>query len=193
MAVIGIVLAAGQGSRFAAAEPGGLFKLLTLIDSEPMLRRTVNSLLEGGADRCVVVVSPDSEAAVQSALNGLPVTLTVNPKPRRGMFSSIQCGVAHLRAVDWGVLLPGDMPYVRPETIATVLAAAIRSGRSACASHDGRRGHPLVVSTALRDLILQAPSDDTLKAVRSRDGCVEIDVPDPGIHHDVDRPGDLLR
>ena len=31
MAVIGIVLAAGQGSRFAAAKPGAPFKLLTLI------------------------------------------------------------------------------------------------------------------------------------------------------------------
>ena len=193
MAVIGIVLAAGQGSRFAAAKPGAPFKLLTLIDGEPMLRRTVNSLLEGGAERCVVVASPDSEADLQSALSDLPVTLTVNPKPRRGMFSSIQCGVAHLRAVDWGVLLPGDMPYVRPETVATVLSAAIRSRRTACASHDGRRGHPLVVSTALRDLILRAPSDDTLKAVRSRDECLEVDVPDPGVHRDVDRPEDLMR
>jgi molybdenum cofactor cytidylyltransferase len=193
MSVIGIVLAAGQGSRFAASEPAAPFKLLTTIAGEPMIRRTVTSLLEGGADRSIVVVSPESETALQSALSGLPVTLTVNPKPRRGMFSSIQCGVAHLRAADWGVLLPGDMPYVRAETIAAVLAAAIRSHQTACAIHEGRRGHPLVISTALRDLILQAPSDDTLKAVRARDACLEIDVPDPGVHRDVDRPGDLLR
>jgi molybdenum cofactor cytidylyltransferase len=193
MAVIGIVLAAGRGSRFAAAHPDAPFKLLTVIDGEPMLRRTVTSLLAGGAERCVVVVSPDSEAAVGSALDGLLVTLTVNPKPSRGMFSSIQCGVAHLRAADWGVLLPGDMPYVQPETIATVLSAAIRNNRTACASYEGRRGHPLVISTALRDLILQAPSDDTLKEVRSRDECLSIEVPDPGVHRDVDRPQDLLR
>src|SRR5687767_4034086 len=131
MAVVGVVLAAGKGRRFAAAAPEIPFKLLAQIDGESMVRRTVMSLLDGGVDRCVVVVSSDTEAAVGAALNGLPVTLTVNPKPSRGMFSSIQCGVAHLRADDRGVLLPGDMPYVRPETTAAVLSAAIRAGVSA--------------------------------------------------------------
>jgi molybdenum cofactor cytidylyltransferase len=193
MPVVGVVLAAGLGSRFAAAQPGAPFKLLTLIDGEPMVRRTVTTLLEGGADRAVIVVSASSESAVQSALHDLPVTLTVNAKPKRGMFSSIQCGVAHLRAVDWGVLLPGDMPYVRPETIAEVVSAAIRSGLTACASHEGRRGHPLVVSTALRDQILQAPSDDSLRRVRSTVECLLVEVADPGVLRDVDRPADLLR
>ena len=193
VAVVGIVLAAGQGSRFAASAPDAPHKLLTLIDGEPMVRRTVTSLLEGGADLCVVVVSADNEAAVQSALHGLPVTLTANPKPARGMFSSIQCGVAHLRAEDRGVLLPGDMPYVRPETVAIVLSAAFRSGLTACASYAGRRGHPLVISTALRDRILQAPTDAKLNEVRSHDECLLVDVADPGVHHDVDRPDDLLQ
>ena len=193
MAVIGVVLAAGRGRRFTAAAPDAPLKLLTLIDGEPMVRRAVSSLIEGGADRCVVVVSADSEAAVQSALIGLPVTLTINPTPKRGMFSSIQCGVAHLRAEDRGVLLPGDMPYVRPETVAMVLSAAIRSGLTVSASCAGRRGHPLVISTALRDRILQAPTDAILSEVRSLEECLSVEVPDPGIHRDVDRPEDLLR
>ena len=191
--IIGVVLAAGKGARFAASAPGAPLKLLTLIDGEAMIRRTVMSLLEGGAERCVVVVSAESEAEVAAALRELPVTLTVNPKPSRGMFSSIQYGVAHLRAEDRGVLLPGDMPYVRPETVATVLSAAIRSGLTVCASSGGRRGHPLVISTALRDRILQSPTDATLSEVRSREECLEVEVADAGIHRDVDRAGDLLR
>ena len=118
MAIIGVVPAAGQGSRFAASVPGGPPKLLTLVDGEPMVRRTAASLIEGGADRCIVVVSAEGEAAVRSALGGLPVAVTVNPDPGRGMFSSIQCGVAAIGAEDRCVLLPGDMPYVRPESVA---------------------------------------------------------------------------
>ena len=193
MAVVGVVLAAGQGRRFTAAAPGAPLKLLAMIDGEAMVRRAVASLLDGGADRCVVVVSAEAEAAVAAALTDLPVTLTVNPKPARGMFSSIQCGVAHLRAEDRGVLLPGDMPYVRPETVATVLSAAFRSGLTVCPTHGGRRGHPLVFSTALRDRILQAPTDAKLNEVRSRDECLSVEVADPGVHHDVDRPEDLSR
>jgi len=191
MAVIGVVLAAGKGSRFAASAPGAPLKLLTLIDGQPMVRRTVNSLLEGGADRCVVVVSADAEAALAEALKDLPVTFCVNPKPSRGMFSSIQYGVAHLRAEDLGALLPGDMPYVRAETVATVLSAAIRSGLTACARYGGRRGHPLVISTALRDRILQAPSDAKLSDIRALEECLDVEVADAGIHRDIDRPGDI--
>lgn len=162
-----------------------------------MVRRTVASLLEGGADRCIVVVSADGEAAVRATLSDLPVTVIVNPDPERGMFSSIQCGVASLAAEgrsgakDQCVLLPADMPFVRPETVATVLAAAQRSGLTASASHAGRGGHPLVFSTTLRDRILQAPADAILSEQRSRDECLSVDVPDPGVHRDVDRPEDL--
>lgn len=191
MSVVGVVLAAGRGSRFAAVQPGAPLKLLTTIGGQPMVRRTVTSLMEGGADRCIVVVSPGSEHAVRAALDNVSAIFAVNPRPSRGMFSSIQCGVAHLRTEDWGVLLPGDMPFVRPETVAAVLAVAIRSGLTACASHGGRRGHPLVISTALRDRILQAPSDATLSDVRSREACLAVDVADPGVLRDVDRPGDI--
>ena len=192
--MVGIVLAAGQGRRFAATAPAGApLKLLTDINGESMVRRAVMSLIGGGAHRCVVVTSAETEAALASALNGLPVTLTVNPKPRRGMFSSIQCGVAHLRAEDRGVLLPGDMPYVQPETVATVLSATTRTGLTACASYAGRRGHPLVISTALRDRILQAPTDALLSDVRSQEECLDVEVPDSGVLRDVDRPEDLLR
>ncbi len=197
MAVVGVVPAAGRGSRFAASAPDAPIKLLTLVDGEAMVRRTVRSLLDGGAERCVVVVSAESEPAVRLALTGLPVTIVANPDPARGMFSSIQCGVASVvaeagsSASDQCVLLPGDMPYVRSETVAAVLTAAMRSGLTTFASHAGRRGHPLVLSTALRDRILHAPSDAILSEERSRYESVSVDVPDPGVHRDVDRPEDL--
>jgi len=156
-----------------------------------MVRRTVNALLEGGAERCVVVVSAESEPAVRSALTGLQATVVVNPDPARGMFSSIQYGVAGVGEGDRCVLLPGDMPFVRPETVAAVLAAAIRSGLTVSAGHAGRRGHPIVLSASLVARILQAPATAILSEERSREQFLTIDVPDPGVHRDVDRPEDL--
>jgi molybdenum cofactor cytidylyltransferase len=193
MAVIGVVLAAGKGARFSAAAPGAPPKLLTLVEGAPLIRRAVNSLLEGGVDRSVIVVAINDEPAIRSALDGLPVTFAINPNPGRGMFSSIQCGVAAHDAEDLYALLPGDMPYVRPETVAAVLSAAIRSGLTACPIREGRRGHPLVFSAALRDRILEAPANAILSDVRSRDSFLSVEVSDDGIHHDVDRPEDLLR
>jgi molybdenum cofactor cytidylyltransferase len=192
VAVVGLVPAAGRGSRFVAARPGAPPKVLTLVDGEPMVRRTAMSLIEGGVERCVVVVSPDGEAEVRSVLSGLPVTVVVNPDPDRGMFSSIQCAAATLGAEDRSVLLPADMPFVRPETVALVLSVAIRTGLTVAASHAGRRGHPLVFSSTLRDRILQAAPDAILSEQRDREECLSVEVPDPGVHRGVDRPGDLI-
>ena len=41
---VAIVLAAGRGSRFAEASPGGPAKMMAPIDGVPMIRRTVESL-----------------------------------------------------------------------------------------------------------------------------------------------------
>ncbi len=191
MAIVGVVPAAGKGARFAAESPGGPHKLLTPVGGEPMVRRTVTSLMAGGAARCVVVVSSEVEAAVRTALADLPVSVVVNPDPTRGMFSSIQCGVAATAEGDVCVLLPGDMPYVQATTVAVVIAAAGEAGMTACATHEGRRGHPVACSAALRARILQAPADAILSEERSRDAFLSIEVSDPGVHRDVDRPADL--
>jgi molybdenum cofactor cytidylyltransferase len=189
---VAVVPAAGRGSRFAADRPESPIKVLAPVAGVPMIRRTVSALLEGGADRAVVVVSAQHEPAVVAALDGLAVAVVVNPDPDRGMFSSIQCGVAQLGEDDRCVLLPGDMPFVRPETIAALLSAAIRSGLTVSPSFEGRFGHPLVMSMALRDRILEAPADAILSQERSRDTTISVAVNDPGVHRDVDRPGDLI-
>lgn len=189
--IIGVVPAAGKGSRFAASAPELPHKLLTLIDGVPMVRRTVQSLLEGGAERCVVAVSSRSEEAVRSALTGLPVTLTVNPNPERGMFSSIQCALASVSADDQCILLPGDMPYVTPATVAAVLAASTRSGVTVLPRHNGHRGHPMALSAALVARIREAPATATLKEQRLQEPFLMVEVSDPGVHRDVDQLEDL--
>jgi molybdenum cofactor cytidylyltransferase len=191
VAVIGIVPAAGQGARFAAASPGAPHKLLTPIDGVAMVRRTVAALLEGGAERCVVVVSAEGETAIRAALAEMPVTLRVNPDPARGMFSSIQIGVAETEDADGCVLLPGDMPYVQPATIAAVVATCRCTKLPVLAGHAGRRGHPIAWSASLRARVLQAPAGTTLSEERSHEAIVLIEVPDPGVHRDVDHPSDL--
>ncbi len=189
---IGVVPAAGKGSRFAAEAQCKPHKLLTLVDGEPMVRRTVATLLAGGADRCAVVVAAQGEAAVRAALAGLPISVVVNPDPSRGMFSSIQLGIAQTGEGDLCVLLPGDMPYVQPATVAAVIAATRESGLTACATFNSRRGHPIACSPALRERILLASVESTLSDERSRDAFLSIDAPDPGVHRDVDRPADLV-
>src|SRR5207248_10289326 len=112
IASLGIVTAAGAAERF------GSQKLLANIGGSPLLEHTVRSLLDGGADRVVVVLGPNSERirAEIPVLADRRVSTLTNPHPERGMFSSIQAALREEKG-DALVVLPGDMPYVLPATV----------------------------------------------------------------------------
>jgi len=162
--------------------------MLAPIDDVPMVRRTVETLVTGGVEHCVVVVTSHGAPAIEQALRGLPVSLIVNPDPARGMFSSVQCGVRATDPADVCVLLPGDMPFVQASTIATVIAAARGGAHTVTPSLDGHRGHPVVCSTTLRASIVAAAADFRLDHLMDQVTIVTIDVSDPGVRRDVDRP-----
>lgn len=191
MIIAAIVLAAGRGSRFAEAGPGGPPKMMALVDGVPMIRRTVESLVAGGVDRSVVVVSGEHATVIARALSGLPVMCVVNPDPDRGMFSSIQSGVAAAADAGICVLLPGDMPFVQPATITRMVSDARTQGRTVVPSLNGHPGHPVVCSSSLRDRILAADPGARLDHLLQEEDVLQVEVTDSGVRRDVDRPWDL--
>lgn len=181
-----IVPAAGKGERFGPSS-----KLLANVDGEPMLGRTIRSLLDGGVDRVVVVTAPGAALGSVAILSDSRVTTIVNPDPSRGMFSSIQAGMAAADG-DPILVLPGDMPFVRAETVAAVLAAS-RLGEIVSPRHGAKRGHPVALPGRLRSEILKADAASTLSAALEPflADRLELDVDDPGIVRDVDTKQDL--
>ena len=190
MIIAAIVPAAGRGSRFAADHAGGPPKMLAPVDGVPMIRRTVESLVAAGVERTIVVVSAEQATAIARALSGLVVTCVVNPHPDRGMFSSIQCGMMAAPGA-LCLLLPGDMPFVQPSTITQLVSEAQATGRTVVPSLDGHPGHPVVCSLSLYDRILAANTEVRLDHLMRDDDVLHVQVSDPGVRRDVDRPGDL--
>ncbi len=188
---IAVVTAAGSAERF-----GGK-KLLAPIDGEPLLDHTIRSLLEGGVSEVIVVVGTDARRELErdvNAMNDPRVRPVENPDPTRGMFSSIQAGVATANG-DALVVLPGDMPYVRAETVRAVIAK-YREGRAIVAPrYNGKRGHPVVMPLSLRDEIAAtAPTANLHEVIKHhQDERVDLEVEDPGVVRDVDTPADLQR
>ena len=188
---IAVVTAAGSAERF-----GGK-KLLAPIDGEPLLDHTIRSLLDGGVSEVIVVVGTDARRELErdvNAMNDPRVRPVENPDPTRGMFSSIQAGVATANG-DALVVLPGDMPYVRAETVRAVIAK-YREGRAIVAPrYNGKRGHPVVMPLSLRDEIAAtAPTANLHEVIKHhQDERVDLEVEDPGVVRDVDTPADLQR
>jgi molybdenum cofactor cytidylyltransferase len=187
--VIAIVTAAGSAERF-----GGR-KLLANVGGEPLLDRTIDSLLDGGASEVIVVVGKDAREELERDVNALSdarVRPVENHDPSRGMFSSIQEGV-HTASGDVLLVLPGDMPYVRAETVRRVIDEWTKRRGIVSPRYKGKRGHPVALPVAFRDEIIATPSSSNLHEVIKKhlDQRVDLDVDDPGIGRDVDRPEDL--
>ena len=110
------------------------------------------------------------------------------------MFSSIQEGVRTAQG-DVLVVLPGDMPFVQPATVRQVLDVWTLKRGIVSPRYNGKRGHPVALPVALRDEILATDPTSNLHEVIKKhlDERTDVDVDDPGITRDVDRPEDLSR
>jgi molybdenum cofactor cytidylyltransferase len=188
VASLAIVTAAGSAERF------GSQKLLANVGGVPLLERTIRSLLDGGVEKVVVVLGPGADHVRDGvpALSETRVTTATNRKPERGMFSSIQAGLRDAKG-DPLVVLPGDMPYVEPATVAALLRKHEEGGGIVSPRLDGKRGHPVVIPGTYREEILEAGEDVTLHEILKAHAGerVDMDVYDRGVVRDVDVPEDL--
>ena len=184
--VVAVVPAAGLSTRFGAA------KLRADVDGEPLIARTLASLLDAGIARVVVVTREGSGIEDLPVLAAPVVTTVVNPDPARGMFSSIQAGLAAAGG-DIVLVLPADMPFVASATVAAVAAHAAATQSVIVPVHRGRNGHPIAIPAAVRDRLLALDPATTLKDALAAVGASRetLDVPDPGVLRDVDVPSDL--
>ena len=184
--VAAVVPAAGRSSRF-----GGM-KLLADVGGQPLVNRTIASLVDVGVDPVVVVVSSAEPLATVPLIAHANVRTVINRDPSRGMFSSIQCGLSVARA-EVIVVLPADMPFVRPVTVSLVARTCLEAGRVVVPVFNDRRGHPVGIPGGLRDGLLMMPPDRSLKDALAALGeeLLLVDVEDQGVIRDVDVPSDL--
>ncbi len=187
---IAVVTAAGSAERF-----GGK-KLLAPVGGEPLLDRTIRSLLDGGVSEVIVVVGTDGRHDLErdvNAMNDARVRPVENPDPSRGMFSSIQVGVATASG-DALLVMPGDMPFVRAATVRAVIEKYRERPAIVSPRFHGKRGHPVAMPLWLRDEIRDTPATANLHEVikKHADLRVDLDVDDPGVVRDVDIPADLV-
>jgi molybdenum cofactor cytidylyltransferase len=187
--IYAVVLAAGASERM-----GGTPKaLLRTSDGRTYVQRIADAAKAGGVQNVVVVIGPPHADKVKK---GLPsgAAPTANPKPDRGMLSSVQVGIAALGPKATGALVwPVDHPYVKPETVRAILDAA--PGKVVVPVHGGKGGHPVRIPRARFAELAALSPDATLKAlVDARPDAVErLEVADPGVLTDIDTPEDHER
>jgi molybdenum cofactor cytidylyltransferase len=185
-----IVLAAGKGSRFSGAE----HKLAQPLGPSTVLGSTLRHAIETHLAVVVVTTEPLAGLARRSVAARdvvvLPEIGSSAASATLGMGYSIAAGVgARPDAAGW-MILPGDMPLVRPASMLAV-ARQLEHHPVVYAQHKGRRGHPVAFSAELYSELATLSGDEGARRLIARYPAIGVELDDPGVLVDVDTQADL--
>ncbi len=180
-----VVPAAGRGSRFG----GPLHKLEQEFAGSTVLGITVRRAIETQLP-VVVVTTAALAPLVGRQLAKRDIVVLSDDEARRGMGASIAAGVVERSGAPGWLVLPGDMPLVRPDSILAV-ASALEHHAVVFAQHRGRRGHPVGFAAELYSELVLLSSDDGARRVMLRYPAHGEEVDDSGVLLDVDTQPDL--
>ena len=199
MAVTGVVLAAGAGTRM------GMPKALVVQHGEPWLARAVRLLLDAGCDRVVVVLGASATEALAHVPTDDAVSTVINDDWSSGMASSLRAGLtavassaagpsaARLSAAgpsahpgDAALITLVDTPGLPLEAVRRVLASAAPLAR---AVYDGRPGHPVLIRSAhWRAIAASVSGDQGARDYLEAHGVADVECGDLWSGSDIDAP-----
>lgn len=170
MTVAAVVLAAGASRRL------GQPKQVLALDGATVLDATLAVARQSGCGQVVVVLGGDADL-VRAEVDLTGVDAVENPEYGEGCATSIRTALDALAADTEGiVLLLGDQPRVRVDTILALVASARRHSVGVCLYDDGL-GHPLWFDRQMFDALRQMHGD---KAVWK---LVDAEGPDADVVH----------
>jgi bifunctional UDP-N-acetylglucosamine pyrophosphorylase / glucosamine-1-phosphate N-acetyltransferase len=170
--VSAIVLAAGQGTRMRSSRPKPLHRLC----GRPMLSYVLDSLGDLRVDRAVVVVGHGAERVRHTVTESFPVRLPLEfvvQGVQRGTGDAVMVGLTAFDSADLDdddadvVVLPGDTPLLRADTI-NGLVAAHREAGAAATLLTARLADPSGYGR-----IVRAPDGRVVSVVEDRDASPE--------------------
>ena len=180
----GVVLAAGDGTRFGDGE----FKLLADVGGRPVLEWAVRAQCAvAELDPVIVVLGARAEAVVRVVPFGRARTV-VCPDWADGQSASLRCGLLAARSAGAERILVtlGDAPLVTRRVIAEFVGAAPRTR----AVYDGRPGHPVVLGPdEIAQLTRHRGGDEGARGLLRGGPVIEVGHLCSG--RDVDTPDDL--
>ena len=185
-AVAAILLAAGESRRIGSPKPLLAWQGATLIEYQ------IAQLREAGVDDVIAVLGHRSED-VLPLVTAAGARGVVNENYREGRASSLRTGADAVEGAQTIVILSVDQP--RPAAVTRRLLAAHASSITV-PSHDGRRGHPVILNgTLLPELREVDEASKGLRAVLARhhSDVHEIPFDSASVLLDLNTPEDYER
>jgi CTP:molybdopterin cytidylyltransferase MocA len=184
--LVGVVLAAGGSTRFAAGP-----KQLAEAGGRALVRLAAEAAV--GAECFDEVLVVQGAVDCRPVLDDLSVTVVDNPRWADGMATSLQVGVAEAGRRGAAAVVVGlaDQPGVGPDDWRTV-ALSPSVAPVVVATYGGRRGNPVRLDRSVWDE-LPVEGDEGARALMARRSDLVTAVACPGDAADVDTVEDLER
>jgi molybdenum cofactor cytidylyltransferase len=188
--IVAVVLSAGESSRM------GRPKALLPVDGVRFIEKIVTALKSTRVAKIIAVLGHDADE-MRRQIGDLPVTMVVNPNYKQGQLSSLVAAINSIQSSKDSASVDGilvhlvDHPYINPDLVNLMIDRFHETKKLIVVPrYQGRRGHPVIFSSALFAELLAAPLDQGAKTVvhAHRHETLEIDTEDEGVTIDIDTP-----
>jgi len=186
--IIAVILAAGESSRM------GRPKALLPVDGIRFIERIVTALRATRVGEIITVLGHNAEEMRQK-ISDLPITTVVNPDYKLGQLSSLVAAIRWVQkndeTVDAILVHLVDHPYIDAKLVNLMIERFYETKKLiVLPRYRGKRGHPVIFSSALFPELLAAPLEQGAKSVvhAHRDETLEIESEDEGVTVDIDTP-----
>ncbi|PWE33958.1 bifunctional UDP-N-acetylglucosamine diphosphorylase/glucosamine-1-phosphate N-acetyltransferase GlmU [Maritimibacter sp. 55A14] len=178
MATALIILAAGQGTRMRSALP----KVLHRVGGQPLLCHALDGAAPLDPERTVVVAGVGAEAVEAAARAHSPEAVTLRQDEQLGTAHAVLQARPALEGFEGDALvLYGDTPFIRPETLERMIAAR-RAGHAVVvlgfeAARPGRYGRLVMAGETLSRIVeAKDATDEELSISLCNSGVVCADA-----------------
>lgn len=152
--VAAIILAAGRGGRI------GQPKIFLTLRDRCFWEWIALNLSRAGLEDTVIVIRPEHKKYFRGIRKPQPI---VNPRPSRGMFSSLKIGYRKMPGHAGYLICPVDHPKVSAKTYRKLLAAFSKTPLSVIRPRYQRKpGHPIIIPGRLMRRLAKCRSDNRL-------------------------------
>lgn len=182
-----VISAAGHKSSLSPFHP------MLPVGNTTVIKRIIMTLKQAGVDPIVIVTGRNAKELEKHVSRQQVICIHNENYETTQMFDSITMGLTYIEDLcDRVLVLPAKFPMLLPETIKCIMES---KKTAVCPVYNGRRGHPVMISTELVPSILGYQGDCGLRgALRQPDieaHLEEISVEDKGIIEAIESDTDL--
>ena len=189
--VSAVILAAGTSSRMGQA------KQLLALGESTVLAHTLAHVRAAALHEIILVLGASAESIRRRLPSPHELKIVVNPDYQQGIASSLRTGLTAVDpSSDAALIILGDQPFLRPQTLDRIVDEYRRSqAQIVIPMYQGQRGNPVLLDRSVFAEVMTLEGDVGSRAIFANhlDGIVNVEVEDKGILLDLDEPADYER